>query len=257
MSRVTPSGHGLGWIRDDLDTRDLLFAARPEIALNLPPAVDLRPKMPPVVDQGQLGSCTGNAWAGAFDYERGRQGLPFITPSRLFIYYNERVIEGTVAADSGAQIRDGIKTLATQGVCPESEWPYVISQFAVQPPTKDFTDALGDMVAQYMSVPLNAQQMMGALAQGLAIVIGFTVYPGYEQVGADGMIPTPRHGEKPLGGHANVVVGYDTARQVWITRNSWGTGWGDGGYAYFPMAYLTNPRLANDFWTAQLVKATT
>jgi hypothetical protein len=85
--------------------------------------VNLRLHGPPAYDQGQLGSCTGNAIAGAIEFERMKQGLSDFEPSRLFIYYNERVMEGTVGSDSGAQIRDGIKSDSKLGAPPESDWP--------------------------------------------------------------------------------------------------------------------------------------
>src|SRR5262249_29695985 len=113
-----------GWTPDLPDARDHLFAAAPAVLLALPSSVDLRSKFPTPYDQGQLGSCTGNAIAGAIQFERRKQLLsPDFVPSRLFIYYNERVIEGTVNSDAGAQIRDGIKSVSKQGVCSEVTLP--------------------------------------------------------------------------------------------------------------------------------------
>src|ERR1700748_3416710 len=121
-----------GWIPDIPEARDR-FLQLPRKVSALPPSVDLRAQCPPVYDQGQLGSCTANAIAGAFQFELLKQSLPSFNPSRLFIYYNERVLEGHVKTDSGAQIRDGIKSVATQGVCDEALWPYVTSKFATKP----------------------------------------------------------------------------------------------------------------------------
>src|SRR5271157_81551 len=131
-----------GWIKDRPDFRDHLYR-RPAglLAAPLPESVDLRAQCPPVYDQGQLGSCTANAIAGALEFDRIKEGLPDFTPSRLFIYYNERVMEGTVGTDSGAQIRDGIKSVGSVGAPPETDWPYNIAEFAVKPPPKAFTDA--------------------------------------------------------------------------------------------------------------------
>jgi len=122
-------GH-YGWTPDVPDQRDLVYAA-PAAVTAPPPSVDMRPGCPPVYDQGQLGSCTANAIAGAIQYEQMRQKehQPF-APSRLFIYYNERVMEHTVSQDAGAQIRDGIKSVNHIGACPETDWPYVIANFA-------------------------------------------------------------------------------------------------------------------------------
>src|SRR6184192_3498556 len=119
-----------GWIPDQPDQRDHLYAAPPQFLVALPPRTDLRRRCPAVYDQGQLGSCTANAIAGAIQFDRIKQKLGTqFTPSRLFIYYNERAMEHTVNSDSGAQIRDGIKSVGNQGDCPETEWPYVIAKF--------------------------------------------------------------------------------------------------------------------------------
>src|ERR1019366_4769920 len=123
-----------GWVPDLPDQRDHLYSAPIAILQTLPPSMDLSPQCPPVYDQGQLGSCTANAISAAIQFEQMKQALADVfNPSRLFIYYNERTIENPVASDSGAQIRDGIKSVVAQGVCPETSWPYVIAQFAAQP----------------------------------------------------------------------------------------------------------------------------
>ena len=96
--------------------------------------MDLRALCSPVEDQGQLGSCTANALVGMLEYLEIVHRFPFVDLSRLFVYYNERVIEHSVHDDSGAMLRDGIKTLAKQGVCPEENWPYIIAKFAVPSP---------------------------------------------------------------------------------------------------------------------------
>ena len=133
-----------GWVPDIPDQRDHLYAAPVVHLAKLPPKVDLRAQCPKVIyDQGQLGSCTGNAIACAIQFERLKQKLkPDFIPSRLFIYYNERAMEGTVDQDSGAEIRDGIKSVAQLGAPPETDWPYQIDEFAAKPPAKAYADAL-------------------------------------------------------------------------------------------------------------------
>jgi C1A family cysteine protease len=247
-----------GWVPDLPDARDYMYAAPVEMMAKLPSKVDLRPNCPPVYDQGQLGSCTGNAIAGAVQFDREKQKLkPDFVPSRLFIYYGERVIEGTVNSDAGAQIRDGIKVVAKQGVPPETDWPYDITKFADKPPPKAFTDALKDLAVSYSRVSQNLGQMKGCLASGFPFVFGFTVYDSFEsqQVAQTGVVPMPASGESVLGGHAVVAVGYDDGQQRFIVRNSWGTGWGMQGYFTIPYAYLTDTGLASDFWTIRLIKS--
>ena len=247
-----PSKHGgYGWMPDLPDARDHLYAAPPEFLTALPPQVDLRGQCPAVYDQGQLGSCTANAIGGAFEFDLLRQKAADFMPSRLFIYYNERVMENTVNSDAGAQIRDGIKSVAKQGVCPESELPYDIAQFAVQPLAQCYTDALNHRVTSYQRVARLLNQLKGCLAHGNPFVFGITVYESFEsdQVATTGEVPMPAAGEQVLGGHAVMAVGYDDSQQRFTVRNSWGSGWGMAGYFTLPYAYLTERGLSSDFWT--------
>ena len=168
-----------GWVPDLPDIRDLVVDTEELLAgIHLPAEVDLRTTghLPEVYDQGNLGSCTANASGAAMEYEQAKQGLTPVMPSRLFIYYNERVLEGTVDQDSGAQIRDAVKVLNQQGVCPENEWPYDIARFAVKPPEKSYTDALGEKAVQYERVPQTVTGIKTVLAAGRPVIIGFTVY---------------------------------------------------------------------------------
>ena len=244
-----------GWIPQLPDLRDAQLAIAP--VTSLPAKVDLRtaPDMPPVYDQGQLGSCTGNAIAGAVDFDNHKQTGTFLTPSRLWIYYQERVIEGTVSSDSGGQIRDGMKAIAHLGVCPETDWPYVTSTFADPPPSKDYTDALADRALSYQAVTQDLFALKSTLASGFPVVFGFTVYEAFEspQVASSGIVPMPSPSEQVVGGHAVVLVGYDDAVDRFIVRNSWGTGWGEQGFFELPYLYVTSPSLASDFWVVQQV----
>jgi len=246
-----------GWIPDLPDHRDHMFAAAPAVLATLPPAVDLRPQCPKeVYDQGQLGSCTGNAIAGAIEFDEIKQkAADIFTPSRLFIYYNERVIEGTVNSDSGAQIRDGIKTVAKQGACHEQIWPYDIAKFRTKPPKPAYTDGAKHTAVQYQRLIQSLTEMKGCLAAGYPFVFGFTVYESFESssVAKTGVVPFPGSGEKVVGGHAVLGVGYDDTSQRFIVRNSWGPGWGMKGYFTIPYSYLTASNLADDFWTIRMV----
>jgi C1A family cysteine protease len=244
-----------GWIPDVPDQRDHLYAAPIARLRAFPPKTDLRRQCPAVYDQGELGSCTGNAIAGAVQFDRRKlKRRPDFVPSRLFIYYNERVIEHTVESDSGAQIRDGIKSVAKLGVCPETEWPYDIAKFAVKPPATCYRHAKKYRAIGYQRVVQSLAQMKGCLASGYPFVFGFTVYESFEsdQVARTGVVPMPAAAEKVLGGHAVLAVGYDDTAQRFIVRNSWGRRWGIAGYFTIPYAYLADDNLAADFWTIRV-----
>jgi C1A family cysteine protease len=246
-----------GWIPDTPDQRDHLYAAAVRDLRKLPAKVDLRPKCPKTVyDQGELGSCTGNAIACAIQFNRLKQKRkPDFVPSRLFIYYNERAMEGSIASDSGAQIRDGIKSVARLGDCPETEWPYVIARFAAKPSADCFRDAMKYKAVLYQRVIQTLNQMKGCLASGFPFVFGFSVYESFEsaKVTKSGIVPMPASSEKMLGGHAVLAVGYDDAQQRFIVRNSWGPKWGMRGYFSMPYAYLTDSNLTDDLWTIRLI----
>ncbi len=259
-SKVVSGGKYLGhygWMPDVPDHRDLVYAAAR--ITTLPPSVDLRSGCPPVYDQGQLGSCTANAIAAAIQFEQIRQKEPKpFAPSRLFIYYNERVMEHTVGQDAGAQIRDGMKSVNHIGACPETDWPYVITKFAQKPPTRAFKDARLGKALSYQRVVQTLDQMKGCLASGLPIVLGISVYESFEsqQVARSGIVPMPPISEKLLGGHAILAilaVGYNDAEQRFVMRNSWGTSWGMQGYFTIPYAYLTDSNLCDDLWMIQMV----
>lgn len=239
-----------GWVPDLPDRRDIPYSTLMKV-MALPASTDLTAKCPEVYDQGQLGSCTANAIAAALEFDQ--KISPFV-PSRLFIYYNERAIEGTVPSDNGAQLRDGIKSVSSQGTCHETIWPYDISKFAAQPTPPCYTDALTFTATSYYSIDQDITQMKTCLAEGFPFVFGFTVYDAFESpaVAASGTSNLPAAGEHVIGGHAVLAVGYDDAAQRVRVRNSWGPAWGQGGYFTMPYAYITDPNLASDFWAIRL-----
>lgn len=255
-----------GWKPDPPDPRDKKMLVR--TMAHLPSSADLRDKMPPVYDQGDLGSCTANAIAGAHEYNQKVQLQTAFTPSRLAIYYDERVIEGTVQADAGAFIRDGMKVVSTQGAASEALWPYDISRYTMQPPQSFYEEARKHACIQYAAVPrsLGAFKTLLAAADPDPIVFGFSVPENFEsqECARDGMLFLPGSREPMLGGHAVLIVGYDdnivfkrsgyrTSNGGFLVRNSWGPGWGIGGYFWMPYGYITNPNLSDDFWVLRRV----
>lgn len=185
-----------------------------------------------------------------------KQGEKAFPPSRLFVYYNERAVEGTIASDAGAAIRDGVKSIAQQGVCDEALCPYDVEKFMQKPTRKAFIAATKHKAVSYQAVAQSLDQMKGCIAAGYPFVFGFTVYESFESqaVAKSGIVTMPAPHEKALGGHAVMCVGYDNATGHFLVMNSWGTSWGQAGFFEIPYAYLTTARLAADFWTVRVVQ---
>ena len=250
--------------KDPVDERDLLCAVMP--SFHLPASADLRPLCPPIADQGQLGSCSANAAvAGVWDFlqlKELRAKAPaneaveefdpskFVKGSRLFLYYNERLLEGTVDQDAGACLRDGVKALHQFGCCPEDMLPYDIDKFTEKPSDECYAEAKKHTISEYSRI-VSLRQMKTVLAEGYPFVIGIQIYESFEseEVAKTGMVPMPDVSkEQCQGGHAVCVVGFDDAKQLVTVRNSWGPDWGDKGHFYLPYEFVTNPDLTSDCW---------
>jgi C1A family cysteine protease len=242
------------WKPDLPDFRDIYYV--PPVGLKILDEVNLNDTFTDVKNQLTIGSCTGNSIATDVAFTRVKEGLPLIYPSRLFIYYNERELEGTVDTDSGAEIRDGIKTLFNTGFCPETMWPYDVDKYTIKPTENCYTEAQNHKLKKYMRLNnSNLNDLKSCLSEGYTFVFGFTVYDSFEtdEVAQTGIVPMPTLQNSKQGGHAVCCIGYSDANQCFIIRNSWGEDWGDRGNFYLPYNYITNTNLADDFWTLRLI----
>lgn len=246
----------MGWIKDPPDYRDRPYAATslrvggplPDV---LPVSADLRPAMPRVRDQGQLGSCTANAANAVVEYiEKITSDPDRDALSRLWTYWFSRDKIGLTQEDSGAHLRHAFQVLAERGAPREVFWPYIEARFRDNPAgmEKAAMSAPHHRVLEYLSIPDTDEDAMRAcIAEGFPFAFGFTVYQSFWQIGDDGMWSGERG---PIDGyHAVTAVGYTATH--WIIRNSWSTGWGDQGHFYVPRGFMQNE--AYDLWTARRV----
>lgn len=240
-----------GWVPDLPDARDRYLSAKP--GAKLPVRVDLRELFTPVEDQGNIGSCTAQAYAGVLEYLDHKKDDQWVDVSRLYIYYNERRLINEVGNDSGARLRDGIKALKRWGACREDLWPYDPSAFTTRPPQSAYKDGASRKITAYYRCN-SLYDIRYSLNAGYPVAFGFSVYDSFMNIGRDGIMPMPDFNKESLnGGHAVVACGFDDEAQHLIVRNSWGNRWGDQGYFYMPYAYVFND-LSDDFWTVTNVE---
>jgi C1A family cysteine protease len=260
-----------GWLRQPHDDRDLRYVVPTRLTAVLPTSIDLAPHMGPQLDQQDLGACGPNTADECIEFDQAAEGEPIVSASRLFIYYATRMLMGTVGEDSGVDNRTLLKALNKYGFCAESLWPYVTSKFTVKPPKACFTAALKNCIRNYAAVAQTHSQMCGTLTTGRPFVFGFDCFAALESdsVAATGILPTPRAGQTPIGGHDVTICGFTTIdrpgikkgnkwpKNTYRARNHWvlddGTPHGDGGYLYVPFAYAENAKYASDFWVVNAI----
>jgi C1A family cysteine protease len=239
-------------LKDLTDLKDLFYRATVSNTKGLPLATNNAAFIDWVFDQGQEGSCTANALASLRMYLLKKAGLPFAVMSRAYIYIHERIIEGTQKEDAGAYPRDGLAVLNTLGVCTDAKMPYSDKDFTTLPSAQAEAEAAMYKIGAYHRI-IDTNMLKAALAVGDLAVLGFTVYESFEsdKVATTGIVPSPRKGERQLGGHEVLVVDYYTKGRTTYFKilNSWGKGWGQAGY--FVMSETVLKKLAMDFWTGK------
>lgn len=235
-----------GWTPDPIDTRDHAYNAM-RTGEPLLDRVDLSPNCSRIENQGQLGSCTGNAITSVLEYELRKAKKSRADLSRLFVYYNERMVEGTINEDAGAIIRDGIKSLVTYGAPAETAWPYNIKKFTQKPTATAYKKALPKRIVSYQRLS-TVDDIKRCLASGSPVVFGFKVYESFEsdEVARTGIVPIPLAGERNLGGHC---MYFDSYADGYIgAANSWDSTWGLAGRCKFKEEHVANPNHFGDFW---------
>jgi len=209
--------------------------------------VDLRPWASPVEDQLHLGSCVGQAVVGAYELLLNKlDKTKFTDLSRLFVYYNARLLDNITDEDVGAYVRDGVKAVNKFGVCSEQMWQYLVEKFANAPSIQSYEDAKIRMINKYYRVQ-SIQDMVDALNTNSPIVASMNVYDSFYDLENPGtyVLPMPKNNENLIGGHAIAFVGYDLNKKLFLGRNSFGTDWCMEGYFWIPFDYVEKDFMDN------------
>jgi hypothetical protein len=238
------------------DFHNWQFHLRDDLISAPPPQIDLHPWF--TYDQLAEGSCTANANIKLIRMIMKALGIPDVDLSRAMEYFDARLLEGTQTQDSGATIGDSIKALATYGVCPESEFPYIVGDYAHAPSGANYLSALNHKAQKYESVALTHDLIGTALSMGHPVSVGLGIYASFETTGANGIVPAPSGAL--LGGHNLLLTGWDLLNMpdYYIADNSWGPGWGATiggcpGRCWIPRAWIENPNIAFEAATIDLV----
>ena len=211
--------------------------------------VDLRPWASPVEDQLHLGSCVGQAVVGAYELLLNKADRKKFTDlSRLFVYYNARLLDNAVDEDVGAYVRDGIKAVNKYGVCSEQSWPYLIERFAHAPSVQSYEDAQSRLIKKYYRIE-TIEDIVDALNADNPVVTSMNVYDSFYELDRPGVtiLPMPKADENMIGGHAVTFVGYNLPKRLFLARNSFGEEWADNGYFWVPFDYAEKDFMDN--WT--------
>jgi hypothetical protein len=245
-----------GLKRDKIDKRDFKFTDSHIFRLSgaIPDKMDLTEHYPEIWNQGHLNSCTGHGGAAALGFNQDVQGVKKFTPSRLFIYYNARLMSGTQNSDEGASIRDMLKGIAKYGFVDEKVWPYDESKVNVKPPKEIYDMAKKNKLKAYYRVNNDIDEIRRAISTGHPVVFGIQIYDSFESdtVVTTGLVPMPKGTESHLGGHCITGANYDKVKGLNKERNSWGPEFGDKGYFYLPDEYLE--KYASDIWSVELIQ---
>ena len=224
----------------------------------LPKLVDWRAEIGTIYDQGSVGSCVAHCVAYPIRRIMKKTKNIAYNPSRLFIYYNGRVMAGLrPSEDTGLSITEGYQSVDKYSVPDEILWPYLERAFSTKPTPLAYASALKLPDFSYVTLDNDLNQLKKCLADGWLVSFGAALFSSFmsEAVARTGIIPVPNpRTESRAGGHAMTACGYDDTKKCFIVVNSWSSRWGDKGFMYFPYQYMLNRDLCGDFCSARAFK---
>lgn len=204
----------------------------------LPRSVRLDHLVPHIFDQGRCGTCVGMAGATIKNaFANRKKVLPESGLSPLFLYTRCKQEDG-IPDQEGTYPRVALKVMQHDGIAPESVLPYseLPQDACLRFPeiTQAYLDAAQDFKIKAYARLWAVDEMKQALAAGKLIMAGVLVTDSFLQP-QNGVIPVPEG--RLLGLHAIALCGYDDTKQAFRIVNSWGTAWGEKGFAWLPYAF--------------------
>jgi len=217
--------------------------------------IDWRHFCSPVENQYNVGSCSANAVVSNLEFLEIKQGFNYTDLSRLFVYYNARLITNTHHLDDGSNISANFEAIKKYGVCSENNYPYNVSLVNRRPSWSAYQEAFKHSITQSYRLSNSGQSrhddILKCLKSCHPVVFGMDVYESFRET--KNIINIPQSNEKLLGGHAMLIVGVDLNLKLYTIRNSWGADFGENGYCYASFDMID--KYANyEFWTATHVK---
>lgn len=193
--------------------------------------------LPPMFDQAAVGSCVAQSLGGGIETLLPRAGYAAERVDRAALYRRAREMIGTAHEDSGCIIADGIAVLSQAGwEREEGEPPGTWGDRWTRAPRALSLDAPKLINAEPLD--FEVATICTELDAGHPVVVGLQVTRDWEDFAGDTL---PEPAGDVIGGHAVMLVGYDLNLRCFRVRNSWGTSWRDGGYAWLPWAWLRAP----------------
>jgi hypothetical protein len=258
--------YGYGYLPDthdktkDLNVRHLLGARR-----GVPAGFSLEQyvSLTGVKDQGQTGSCVGQAFAMAVFIRCAVLGTPIPFPSPVNIYTVARGIDRpdftSALQDNGSMPNQAVRGMAEWGVTSNDKWPFDPATINDEPTWEELEDAsVFELDGAYRIDTAAAERLADiqqALSSGFPVAIGLGVDQAFEDYmggqNADGSTATVTAPDPNgiLGGHMLCLLGYkpDGRRTIYRGIDSWGVAWGDGGLFWADEGFLTTALLTDCF----------
>jgi hypothetical protein len=207
-----------------------------------PAAVDLRSVFSPVHDQGQRGTCLAFAVTAAHEVSRTSVAPPEDL-SEDALYWGCKRTDGNWSR--GTSFRSAGTAISAWGQPTELVWPYDPRQpdeAPYHPPTPPGGD--GWVRTGLRGVAAGSDEVRSQLDAGAPVALGLTLFDTFFRPTESGRIEDPPAGAPTRGRHAVVAVGHQPAEI--LIRNSWGTTWGLGGYAWISDGYVET--YASEAW---------